>query len=242
MTNSAKFIPKDDDVFGRIATRYDRLCDLFSLGIHRLWKRRVAYIIANEPWQHLLDVASGTGDIVYRMSQQRDTSADYENPPQIIVSDISPQMLDMAKKKMSGYDAHTAFMLINAHDMAQIADASQDVVSISLGLKICDRHRALQQAHRVLKPQGRLVTLEASTIPIGWIQRLYLGYMSAVTPIIGWLATGGDSSAYQYLLKGVKDFPSAENLAQEMSDIGFSEVSFERLSFGIVAIHTARKI
>ena len=242
MNNSADFTPKDDDVFGRIATRYDRLCDLFSFGIHRLWKRRVAYIIANEPWQNLLDVASGTGDIVYRMLKQRDTSAGYDSPPQIIVSDISAQMLDVAKQKMSSHDTHTAFMLLDAEDMIQIASASQDVVSISLGLKICDRHKALQEAHRVLKPKGRLVTLEASNIPIAWIQRLYLGYMSAVTPIIGWLATGGDSSAYQYLLKGVKDFPSAENLAQEITDIGFSEVSFERLSFGIVAIHTARKL
>ena len=242
MNNSTKFTPKDDDVFGRIATRYDRLCDLFSLGIHRLWKRRVAYIIANEPWQHLLDLASGTGDIVYRMLQQRDASAASNIPLQIIVSDISSQMLDVAKKKMNGHDAHTAFMLLDAEDMAQIADASQDVVSISLGLKICDRNKALQEAHRVLKPQGRLVTLEASNIPIAWIQHLYLVYMSAVTPIIGWLATGGDSSAYQYLLKGVKDFPSAEDLAQEIKDIGFGEVSFERLSFGIVAIHKARKL
>lgn len=241
MTNSANFTPKDDDVFGRIAARYDRLCDLFSFGIHRLWKRRVAYIIANEPWQHLLDIASGTGDIVYRMLQQRDASATLESPPHIIVSDISPQMLEVAKQKMHTQQ-HLCFMLINAHDMAQIADDSQDVVSISLGLKICDRHRALQQAYRVLKPQGRLVTLEASNIPIAWVQRLYLLYMSAVTPIIGRLATGGDSSAYQYLLKGVKDFPSAEALAQEIVDIGFSEVSFERLSLGIVAIHTARKL
>ncbi len=66
--------------------------------------------------------------------------------------------------------------------------------------------------------------------------------MSIVMPLIGRLATGGDSSAYQYLLKGVKDFPSAENLAQEITDIGFDKVSFERLSFGMVAIHTARKL
>ena len=211
MNNSADFTPKDDDVFGRIATRYDFLCDLFSLGIHRLWKRRVAYIIGNAPWQNLLDVASGTDDIVYRILQQRD--ATFDNPPQIIVSDISPQMLNMAKKKMIGHNKNTSFLLIDAENMIQIESASQDVVSISLGLKICDRHKALQQAYRILKPQGRLVTLEASNIPIAWIQRLYLAYMSAVMPIIGWLATSGDSSAYQYLLKGLKDFPSAENLA-----------------------------
>ncbi len=242
MNNSANFTPKDDDVFGRIATRYDFLCDLFSLGIHRLWKRRVAYIIGNAPWQNLLDVASGTGDIVYRILQQRLFNGATDSSHQIIVSDISPQMLDKAKQKVMGHSANTIFMPLDAENLLQIESASQDVVAISLGLKICDRHKALQEAYRVLKTDGRLVVLEASNIPIDWIHRLYLGYMSAVMPIIGWLATGGDSSAYQYLLKGVKDFPSAENLAQEMNDIGFSEVNFERLSFGIVAIHTARKL
>ena len=241
MKNSANFIPKNDDVFGRIANRYDFLCDLFSLGIHRLWKRRVAHIISNAPWQNLLDVASGTGDIVYRILQQRPSNETIGKVQQIIVSDISLQMLDVAKNKVTDYTQDTVFMLLDAENLIQIENASQDVVSISLGLKICDRHKALQEAYRVLKTDGRLVVLEASNIPINWIHKLYLAYMSAVTPIIGWLATGGDSSAYQYLLKGVKDFPSAENLAQEISDIGFSEVKFERLSFGIVAIHTACK-
>ena len=241
MKNSANFTPKDDDVFGRIASRYDRLCDFFSLGIHRLWKRRVAQIIGNAPWNNLLDVASGTGDIVYRILQQRLLNSEIDSSHQIIVSDISLQMLHKAKQKVMGHSANMIFMQLDAENMIQVKSASQDVVAISLGLKICDRHKALQEAYRVLKTDGRLVVLEASNIPINWIQRLYLAYMSAVMPIIGWLATSGDSSAYQYLLKGLKDFPSAENLAQEIADIGFGEVSFERLSFGIVAIHTAHK-
>ena len=246
MNNSANFTPNDDDVFGRIANRYDSLCDLFSLGIHRLWKRRVAQIIANAPWQNLLDVASGTGDIVYRILQQRladnnlpDKAIDSSH--QIIISDISLQMLDKPKEKVADRSVNAVFMQLDAENMWQIASASQDVVSISLGLKICDRHKALQEAYRVLRTGGRLVILEASNIPLNWLHKLYLGYMSVVMPLIGWLATSGDSSAYQYLLKGVKDFPSAENLAQEIGAIGFSKVSFERLSFGIVAIHTAHK-
>jgi ubiquinone/menaquinone biosynthesis C-methylase UbiE len=65
--------------------------------------------------------------------------------------------------------------------------------------------------------------------------------MDVCLPLIGWLATGGDGSAYRYLLKGVHDFPDAGRLAAELADIGFAEVAFERLSLGIVAIHTARK-
>lgn len=241
MTNSADFTSKNDDVFGRIANRYDMLCDLFSFGIHRLWKRRVAQIIGNAPWQNLLDVASGTGDIVYRILQQRLSHHTTDRSYQMIVSDISLQMLDKAKQKIADHSANTVFIKLDAENMTEVKSESQDVVSISLGLKICDRQKALQEAHRVLKQGGRIVILEASNIPVNWIHQLYLGYMSAVMPLIGWLATGGDSSAYQYLLKGVKDFPSAENLAQEIADIGFRDVGFERLSWGIVAIHSARK-
>ena len=111
MNNSADFTPKDDDVFGRIANRYDILCDLFSFGIHRFWKRRVAYIIGNAPWQNLLDVASGTGDIVYRILQQRLSNGAIDSSHQIIVSDISLQMLDKAKQKVTGHSANMIFML-----------------------------------------------------------------------------------------------------------------------------------
>ena len=113
--------------------------------------------------------------------------------------------------------------------------------SLSLALKICERDKVLQEAYRVLKPNGRLVILEASNIPIRWLHRVYLLYMSVVTPIIGYLATGGDGSAYRYLLAGVKNFPTAKALQQEIQSHGFIDVSFERLSFGIMAIHCARK-
>ena len=83
--------------------------------------------------------------------------------------------------------------------------------------------------------------LEASNIPWQPLQQAYLGYMAVCMPVLGWIATGGDPSAYQYLLQGIREFPSAEVLAEEMSALGFEQVSFERLSRGIVAIHQARK-
>jgi ubiquinone/menaquinone biosynthesis C-methylase UbiE len=113
--------------------------------------------------------------------------------------------------------------------------------SISLGLKICERERVLKEAFRILRPGGGLVILEASNIHWAWLHNLYLLYMRLCTPIIGWLATGGDTSAYSYLLKGIEKFATAEELTGELRAIGFTEVTFERLSLGIVAIHVARK-
>lgn len=235
--NAAEFHSQQDDVFGRIADRYDLLCDLFSFGIHRLWKGRVAALIAREPWFHLLDCAAGTGDIVLRILRHKGP----QDGQLIIVSDISPQMLAVARKRLDSKTAYVEFRLLDAQSMPSIPAESIDIYSISLGLKICDRGQVLREAMRVLRPGGRFVSLEGSNIVWPWLHRIYLLYMSACIPIIGWAATGGDASAYKYLLKGIQSFPSAEQLAKELASAGFENISFERLSLGIAAIHVARK-
>jgi SAM-dependent methyltransferase len=118
---------------------------------------------------------------------------------------------------------------------------SVDAYSISLCLKIFNRSRVLDEAFRVLRPGGRLIVLEASNIPWKPLHLAYLSYMSICMPALGWLAMGGDSSAYTYLLRGIRGFPTAEALALEIREHGFEDVAFERRSLGIVAIHSARK-
>jgi demethylmenaquinone methyltransferase / 2-methoxy-6-polyprenyl-1,4-benzoquinol methylase len=235
--NAADFHTQADDVFGRIASRYDLLCDLFSFGIHRLWKRRVATLIAKEPWADLLDAAAGTGDVVLRVAQHQGL----QPHQRIVASDISPSMLAIARQRAGLIDCALEFRILDAHSMPEVPSASVDLYSISLGLKICERTKVLREAMRVLRPGGRLVALEASNISWPWMHRAYLVYMALCMPVIGWIATGGDSSAYRYLLKGIQGFPTAEELASELSAMGFEDVLFERLSLGIVAIHVARK-
>ena len=235
--NAAEFYTRQDDVFGRIASRYDLLCDLFSLGIHRLWKQRVAQVIAQEPWSVLLDCATGTGEIILRVLDLKTISEEQK----IIASDISPQMLAVAQKRLPAEKAFIEFAVLDAHSLPEVPTESIDIYSISLGLKICKRKDVLHEAMRVLRPGGRLVVLEASNIPLRWLQRAYLLYMNLCMPVIGWIATKGDSSAYKYLLNGIEKFPSAEEFAQELRTIGFRDVAFQRLTLGIVAIHTARK-
>ncbi len=234
--NAAEFAWRHDDVFGRIASRYDFLSDVFSFGIHRLWKRRVASQIASEHWNTLLDSATGTGDIILRLLQH--TSAGNRK---VIASDISASMLAIAQRRLAAHAGLLQLMQLDAEAMPSIADGSIDAYSMSLGLKICNRRLALNEAFRVLRPGGRLIILEASNIPSKPLQRAYLAYMSVCMPMLGWLATGGDASAYKYLLHGIREFPTAEALAVEITEHGFEEVSFDRQSLGIVAIHTARK-
>ena len=129
----------------------------------------------------------------------------------------------------------------DAHRLAGIESGSIDLYAISLGLKICNRDLVLAEAWRVLRPGGMFICLEASRIPVDMVYATYLAYMELCMPLIGWAATGGDASAYGYLLKGVRDFPGAAELAREIAAHGFVDVSYERMSLGIVAIHVASK-
>lgn len=233
--NAAQFAWKTDDVFGRIASRYDLLCDVFSFGIHRLWKRAVARRIAREEWNVLVDGATGTGDIILRVLA-------HEHPAgrTIIASDVSANMLAIAERRLHS-DPRVQLRELDAENMPSIGSGSVDAYSISLALKITDRAKVIAEARRILRPGGRLIVLEASNIQPAWLNSLYLAYMSVCMPTLGWLATGGDASAYRYLLHGIRGFPSAEALAVELRDWGFTDVTFERVSLGVVAIHTARK-
>jgi ubiquinone/menaquinone biosynthesis methyltransferase len=235
--NAASFDSAHDDVFSRIAARYDFLCDLFSLCIHRRWKSRMARRILATPWKQMLDVAAGTGHISLRVVRQLNA----DEGRSCVVSDICPAMLEVAKQRAGSLANAVEFRTLDAHRLAPIETASIDLYSISLGMKICDRKQALAEAWRVLRPGGMFICLEASEIPVPFIHRAYLAYMRLCMPIVGWAATGGDASAYEYLLKGVRGFPGAREFAEEIAALGFVEVAYERMSLGVVAIHVARK-
>lgn len=233
--NAAEFDAGRDDVFTRIAGRYDILCDLFSLGIHRLWKRRMARRIAALEWQSMVDVAAGTGDIALRVARMTQLGP----KRQCLVTDICPAMLSIAMRK--GQGSGLAFAVMDAHDLEALPSESVDLYASSLGMKICDRARAVEQAYRVLKPRGTFMCLEAARLRPEALHQLYLAYMRLCMPAVGYIATGGDASAYAYLLRGVSSFPEPDAFARELEEAGFADVTFERLSLGIVAIHAAVK-
>jgi ubiquinone/menaquinone biosynthesis methyltransferase len=231
-TNAAAFDPVADDVFARIADRYDRFCDIFSLMAHRIWKSRMSARMATERGEIALDVASGTGDIPLRLLRRGG------GPARVLVTDICPQMLEQARKKLGGAE-RIELRQLDAHCL-DIADASIDIYSISFGMKICDRARVVAEAFRVLKPGGVFYCLEAARIPFEPLHQLYLTYMDWCLPFIARLATA-DRSAYDYLLRGVHEFPRQRDFAEELRQSGFDDVSYENLTFGIVAIHRGVK-
>ncbi|MGJ8564046.1 MAG: ubiquinone/menaquinone biosynthesis methyltransferase [Alphaproteobacteria bacterium] len=239
--NSARFDPDADNVFARIASKYDYLCDIFSLGAHRLWKRKMSAEIAAVSNGIILDMASGTGDIALRVARILETT---KNNAAVIASDICPEMLKIAEAKARGRgisESILSFEILDAHDLKSIADNSIDIYALSFAMKICDRDKLIPEALRVLKPNGMLYCLEASRIPLKPIHWAYLKYMEWCIPVIAKIATGGDRSAHDYLLKGIHDMPDQETFKAELETYGFKKVNFQNLSLGIIALHKAQK-
>jgi demethylmenaquinone methyltransferase/2-methoxy-6-polyprenyl-1,4-benzoquinol methylase len=233
--NAAEFDAGLDDVFTRIAGRYDRLCDVFSLMAHRYWKSTMARQIARDPGLIVLDVASGTGDIALRVARRK-----LATNKVIVAGDICPAMLAIAKRKASDQAIKIDFRHLNAHEL-DVPDSSVDAYAIAFGMKICDRALVIKEAFRVLRPGGRIYCLEASKIPVEFIHATYLRYMDWCLPLIARIATGGDRGAYDYLLRGIHDFPGAPLLQREIESFGFQNVSYKYMTFGIVALHVAAK-
>jgi ubiquinone/menaquinone biosynthesis C-methylase UbiE len=129
----------------------------------------------------------------------------------------------------------------DAHALGDFPANSVDLYSMSFGMKICDRKRVLAEAFRVLKPGGTLFCLEAARITVAPLHGLYLAYMRWCMPIVGRIATGGDASAYGYLLKGVHDFPAQREFCREIESFGFQDAAYRNFSLGIVALHSATK-
>jgi SAM-dependent methyltransferase len=172
--NAAEFVASADDVFGRIASRYDLLCDLFSFWLHRHWKRRVATLVASQPWQYLLDSASGTGDIVLRVLNCEPSGA----ARRIVASDISPQMLAIAKQRLAPVSQSVELRQLDAHSMPSVPSDSVDLYSISLGLNLqpsssasrgaaCIEARWASHCSRSLQHPGSLAAPSVSALHVG---------------------------------------------------------------------------
>jgi ubiquinone/menaquinone biosynthesis methyltransferase len=151
-------------------------------------------------------------------------------------------MLDIAKRKLERFGVNLKFALHDAEKLSEVPSSSVDVYSISFGMKICNRTDVVRKAFRVLRPGGYFYCLEAARIPLPWLHAAYLVYMGWCMPLIGRIATGGDASVYQYLLRGVRDFPDQRTFAAELQAAGFTEVSWRNMTFGIVALHVGRKL
>ncbi|CAO2629214.1 2-methoxy-6-polyprenyl-1,4-benzoquinol methylase, mitochondrial [Lemmus lemmus] len=209
--------------------------DMMSLGIHRAWKDLLIRKMHPLPGTQLLDVAGGTGNTLLGVLGK----AEY---PVCWVCDINREMLKVGKQKAvdQGHTA-VAWVLGDAEELP-FDDDKFDVYTIAFGIRnVTHIDRALQEAHRVLKPGGRFLCLEFSQVNDPLISRLYDLYSFQVIPVIGEVIAG-DWKSYQYLVESIRKFPNQEEFKEMIEDAGFQKVTYESLTAGIVAIHSGFKL
>ncbi len=222
-------------VFDSVASRYDLMNDLMSLGVHRLWKRR--FLAALTPRHHctLLDLAAGTGDISFGWLAR--------GGGPVVMSDINAAMLEVGRDRAlgRGFGAELHF-LVASGERLPVPDRSFDRVSISFGLRNCtDKAAVLREARRVLKPGGRFFCLEFSRLQVAAFVPLYDTWSFQVLPRLG-SRVAKDAESYQYLAESIRTFPDQETLAAMMREAGLEQVKVENMSGGIVAIHSGWRL
>jgi demethylmenaquinone methyltransferase / 2-methoxy-6-polyprenyl-1,4-benzoquinol methylase len=214
-------------VFEAVAPRYDLMNDLMSLGIHRLWKRRLVALAAPCAGQRLVDLAGGTGDVAARLAG-----------PDREVTVIDPSEAMMSAGRARGL-SHVEWQL-GAAERLPLADATVDTMTIAFGIRnVTHLDQALAEARRVLKPGGRFLCLEFST-PQRWLRPFYDLFSFAVIPRLGaWIARS--PQAYDYLVESIRRFPDQPGFAHHLENAGFADVHWRDLSFGIACIHVGTR-
>jgi demethylmenaquinone methyltransferase/2-methoxy-6-polyprenyl-1,4-benzoquinol methylase len=218
-------------MFDRIAPRYDALNRVLSGGRDVGWRRRAVALARLGPREIALDVGVGTGDLAFGLLDASDLSA------RVIGVDVSPLMLDAALRRAGAREERRFAPVLTTAEGLPFADGSFDRVIAGFAVRnFGDLALGLREMRRVLRSGGRAVILELSTPPNPLIGTLYRLYFQQLSPRIAALL-GGDAAAYRYLPRSVAAFPGADGLAARMRDAGFARVRYERLSFGIAAIH-----
>ncbi|TPO11667.1 bifunctional demethylmenaquinone methyltransferase/2-methoxy-6-polyprenyl-1,4-benzoquinol methylase UbiE [Mesorhizobium sp. B1-1-5] len=231
--------PLVNDVFHKVANRYDLMNDLMSAGLHRLWKdAMVAWL--NPPkkvgWK-VLDVAGGTGDVAFRIVEASRRQA------HATVLDINGSMLTVGRDRAEklGLTANTDFVEANAEELPFEGDIF-DAYTIAFGIRNVPRIEvALDEAYRVLKRGGRLLCLEFSEVDMPLLDKVYEAWSFNAIPKIGKAVTG-DGEPYSYLVESIRKFPNQQNFAAMITRAGFDRVTFRNYSGGIAALHSGWKL
>jgi demethylmenaquinone methyltransferase/2-methoxy-6-polyprenyl-1,4-benzoquinol methylase len=230
-----------NEVFDRVASRYDLMNDLMSAGAHRLWKDAMVARLGpprtpGRPW-HGLDVAGGTGDIARRILAVGGDGV------RVTVLDINAAMLEagLARRQNERFGDRIDFVLGNAEKLDFPANRF-DAYTIAFGIRnVPDIPAALAEAFRVLKPGGRFLCLEFSQVDLPGFDRLYEQWARHVIPSIARVVTG-DDAAYRYLVESIEKFPNQRRFGEMIAQAGLRRVACDNFAGGLVALHSAWKL
>jgi demethylmenaquinone methyltransferase / 2-methoxy-6-polyprenyl-1,4-benzoquinol methylase len=229
-----------NEVFAKVAHRYDQMNDLMSGGLHRLWKDDFVTLLGvpkgSRPF-HVLDVAGGTGDIAFRIARAGGTGT------KVTIADISAEMVNEGAKRAhgEGLGQRCHFIVANAETLP-FPEKSFDAYTVAFGIRnVTHIDRALAEAFRVLKPGGKFQCLEFSHVDVPGLDALYDAYSMTAIPAMGKVVTG-DGAPYRYLVESIRTFPRQEQFAEMIAKAGLARTQYRNLSGGIVAIHWGWRI
>ena len=229
-----------NDVFHSVASRYDLMNDLMSMGLHRVWKDIMINALnpprAGTPFA-LLDVAGGTGDVAFRAAKASGSGF------RATVCDINSDMLDVGRQRAAArhLDDRVSFVEGNAEALAFL-NRHFDGYTIAFGIRNVPRiDLGLREAYRVLRPGGRFLCLEFSSVDVPGLDRIYDLFSFKVIPPLGRAVTG-DAESYRYLVESIRKFPKPNAFAEMIRSAGFSRVTWQSLSGGIVALHSGWRL
>jgi demethylmenaquinone methyltransferase/2-methoxy-6-polyprenyl-1,4-benzoquinol methylase len=221
------------EVFSSVARRYDVMNDLMSGGMHRLWKNRFVARVKPRPGEDILDMAGGTGDVAFRMT---------ERGAHVTVADINADMLEVGRLRAEDRALRNLTWQVENAEALTFEDATFDGYTIVFGIRnVTDIPAALREARRVLKRGGRFYCMEFSTSDWPGFAELYEAYSANVIPRIG-KAVAGDEESYRYLVESIRRFPKPEAFRRMVADAGFVRAAVEPMLGGLVSIWSGWKI
>jgi len=218
-------------MFDRVAPRYDRLNRVLSLGRDVTWRRVPVALARLGPCEVGLDIGVGTGDLAFGVLGASDPTA------RVVGVDLSPLMLAAARRRAGPREKPRFASVLATAERLPFAGGTFDRVVAGFAVRnFGDLSQGLREMRRVLRAGGRAVILEFSAPPSSFVGFGYRLYLHGLVPRIASLL-GGDAAAYRYLPRSVATFPDADGLAARMRDAGFARVRYERLTFGVAAVH-----
>ena len=220
-------------VFDSVATRYDLMNDLMSMGLHRAWKAYTVMVANVGEGSRVLDIAGGTGDLALAFAKKVGATG------QVVHTDINEAMLSTGRDRLLDAGVALPTMVCDAEKLP-FADNHFDVVTVAFGLRnMTHKDVALKEMNRVLKPNGKLLVLEFSKVAKP-LQKAYDWYSFKVLPRLG-KAVAGDDASYRYLAESIRMHPEQEALKTLMKEGGFGHVDYHNMTGGVVALHVGIK-
>ena len=225
---------KVKSMFNDIAPKYDLLNHVLSMGIDKLWRKKVRKQLAEIKPERILDIATGTGDLAIELAKL--------NPKEIIGADIAVDMLKVGEKKIKkkGLDHIIKLEQGDAENLKYDTDYF-DAVTVAFGVRNYENLlKGLKEMHRVLRPGGKVAILEFSKPSSFPIKNIYNFYFKNILPNIGKKVSKNDE-AYTYLPESVQQFPEGRDFMNVMKQAGYTQIGQTRLSFGIATLYTGLK-